>query len=71
VRRVIVAWLAFWAGFGLLDYWADRRGKSLCTATRHLFRTHTPAGRVTFTGAFTAGALILHRHLLKEALRND
>lgn len=64
--RAALAWAAFWVGFGLLDYATDRHGKSLCHATRWLFRTHTPAGKVAFTAAFGAGALALHRHVLKD-----
>lgn len=66
MRRTIVAWLGFWVGFGLLDYWADRRGKSLCHATRTLFRTQTRGGRILFTGSFAVGAVVLYRHLLKR-----
>lgn len=66
MKRVIGLWLLFWTGFGLLDYWADRRGKSLCAATRHLFHTHHPAGRATFTVAFITGAWGLHGHILKR-----
>lgn len=65
MRRCVAAWIAFWAGFAALDYTADRRGRSLSAATRALFHTHTPTGRTVFTGALAAGAVILHRHILK------
>lgn len=59
------AWGAFWVGFGLLDYAADRHGHSLCTAVRWLFRTHTPIGRRTLTVSLVGGLVVLLRHLLK------
>lgn len=65
MERADVAWLAFWVGFGLLDYAADRRGRSLCTSTRRVFQTDRRAGRAAFTLALGAGALVLHRHVLK------
>jgi hypothetical protein len=66
MRRAVVAWLLFWVGFGLLDYAADRRGKSLCHAVRHLFRTNTCAGSAAFTATFGTGAFVLWRHVLKR-----
>lgn len=68
MSRVDAAWLGFWAGFGILDYAADRRGRSLCTSTRHLFRTDTKAGKLAFTAAYGAGALILFAHVVKEQM---
>lgn len=64
--RAVVGWLAFWAGFAALDVAADRRGASLCTATRRLFRTDTPAGKVALTAFLGTGHAVLHAHLLKE-----
>lgn len=66
--RADVAWLAFWTGFGLLDYAADRRGRSLCTSVRHVFRTDTTPGKLVFAGAFFGGAGILFSHVVKEQL---
>ncbi len=63
--RETAAWVGFWATFGIIDYAADRRGKSLCHSTRWLFRTHTPTGRVAFTALYGTGAMLLHRHVLK------
>lgn len=65
-RKPVAGWLLFWIGFAALDLAADRRGASLCTAVRHIFRTHTPTGRVVLTAALGTGTLILHRHLLKD-----
>lgn len=64
-RPAVVPWLTFWAGFAVLDYWADRRGMSLSHATRHLFRTQHPAGRTLFAVALGLGYATLHRHILK------
>ena len=64
--RLAAAWLTFWAAFGVVAFLADRRGWALCRATRWLFRTHTRSGRVAFTAAYGTGALVLHRHVLKD-----
>ena len=61
MTRTDAAWLAFWVGFGLVDYAADRRGHSLCTSARRVLHTDTPAGRVVFT----VGLVVLRRHVLK------
>lgn len=66
MRRPMVAWLTFWAGFAALDYWADRRGHSLSVTARHAFRTHHPVGRAAFTIALTVGAIALERHINKS-----
>lgn len=66
MERADVAWLAFWVGFGLLDYAADRRGRSLCTSTRRVFHTDTPAGRAALDGSLAIGYLVLRRHLLRR-----
>lgn len=63
--RLVLAWSAFWVGFGVLDYAADRHGNSLCTAIRRVFHTDTPAGQVALTAALGAGRAVLERHLLK------
>jgi hypothetical protein len=60
------AWLAFWVGFGLLDWTADRRGRSLCVTVRRLWRLNTHTGRAIGTAAYTAGALVLYRHVFKR-----
>lgn len=65
LKPPVVPWLAFWAGFAALDWWADRKGKSLSCAARHLFKTNHPAGRATFTIGLFGGALILWRHITK------
>lgn len=70
MNRADAAWLAFWVGFGLLDYAADRRGKSLCTTARHLFHTETLAGKLRFGAAFGTGALVLFAHVVKEERRD-
>lgn len=64
--RDALAWSTFWVGFGLLDYTADRHGRSLCTSVRWLFRTHTPVGRLALSAVFGTGAMVLHRHLMKH-----
>lgn len=66
VKAPVAAWLAFWAAFAALDYWADKRGRSLSYAARHLFRTHHPAGRATFTVALIGGGVVLHRHIITK-----
>jgi hypothetical protein len=66
VHRADVAWLAFWAAFGVSDLIADRYGYSLCTSGRRVFQLHTPAGRARFRVAYAAGALVLYRHLMKR-----
>lgn len=66
MNRADVAWLAFWVGFGLLDYAADRRGRSLCTSARHIFRTETPRGKLAFAAAYGAGSAILFAHVIKQ-----
>jgi hypothetical protein len=71
VNKTDAAWLTFWAGFGVLDYAADRKGKSLCTSARHLFRTDRPGGKLAFTAAFGTGALVLFAHVVKEQRRAD
>lgn len=65
IRRQDAAWLTFWAGFALLDYAADKRGRSLCTSVRHLFRTDTAAGRAALTAFVVTGSGVLLRHLIK------
>lgn len=67
MRRTAVAWLGFWVGFGLLDWWADRRGASLCHSVRWLFRTETCAGSAAFTATFGTGVVVLYRHVMKRA----
>ena len=59
------AWLAFWAGFAALDLAADRKGHSLCTATRRLFRAHTCAGKAAIVTGLLGGAGVLCWHLVK------
>lgn len=71
MNRADAAWVAFWVGFGLLDYAADRRGKSLCTSARHMFRTDTPMGKLRFAAGYGAGALILFAHVVKEQRADD
>jgi hypothetical protein len=66
VTRADVGWLAFWVGFGLLDYAADRRGYSLCTSARHLFHTDSPGGKLAFATAYGTGSLILFAHVVKQ-----
>lgn len=66
MNRTDAAWLTFWAGFGLLDYAADRRGLSLCTSTRHLLRTDTTVGKFAFCALYGTGALVLFAHVVKE-----
>lgn len=61
-------WLAFWAGFAVLDLYADHHGKSLCTSVRRRARTDTAAGRVRLSLAVDVGALVLKRHLLKPEI---
>lgn len=63
--REDVAWLAFWAGFALLDLSADRRGKSLCTSVRRLGHFDTAPGRAVSTAAFGCGVVVLYRHLFR------
>jgi hypothetical protein len=62
----VAAWLAFWAGFAALDYAADKRGRSLSSATRRLFRTESRTGRIVFSVAHWAGAWVLYRHIVKR-----
>jgi hypothetical protein len=64
--KTIIAWLAFWAGFAALDYAADKRGQSLSSATRRLFRTETCTGRAVFSACHWAGAWVLYRHIVKR-----
>jgi hypothetical protein len=71
MSRVDAAWLGFWVGFGLLDYAADRRGMSLCTSARHVFRTSTPAGKLAFAAAYGTGTLVLFAHVVKEQRAAD
>ena len=66
MTRADAAWLAFWVGFGLLDYAADHRGRSLCTSVRHVFRTESPAGRVALDAFLGVGVVVLRRHLRKR-----
>lgn len=63
MTRADAAWLAFWAGFATLDFAADRRGRSLCTSVRHVFRSDTPFGGVALDVALACGYLVLRRHL--------
>lgn len=66
--RTAAAWATFWVGFGLLDWAADRRGHSLCAATRHVFKTNSPTGRLAFTAAYGTGAMVLYAHVVKKVL---
>jgi len=59
------AWAAFWVAFGLLDWTADKHGRSLCTTVRRLWRLDTPTGRALGTTAYGYGALVLYRHIFK------
>lgn len=61
MTRADAAWVTFWVGFGLLDYAADRKGKSLCTSARRVLRTDTSTGKAVFT----AGLVVLWKHVLK------
>lgn len=70
MKRVDAAWVGFWVGFGVLDYVADRRGKSLCTSTRRMFHTDTRRGQAIFAAAYGAGAVVLFAHVVKQQ-RND
>lgn len=66
-----------WAlGIGYLavvDYIRDQGepdGDTLSECVRHAFKIDTPNGRLAFTVALSAGALILHRHIVKPGERN-
>lgn len=67
MRRVVVFWSLFWAGFAVLDLAADRRGASLCTGVRHIFKAHTPAGRARMLTVYAVGAYVLGAHLGKQS----
>jgi hypothetical protein len=68
--RAIAAWLAFWAAFGAMDWYAHKRGRTtLSKAGRHLFRVHTPTGRLLFTAVFVGGSAALWHHVVREGQR--
>lgn len=71
LKVAAIAWAGFWVTFGVVDWAADKRGLSLCDATRFAFRTSTPLGRLGFTAAYGTGAMVLHRHVLKQIAKND
>ncbi len=68
LKVAAIAWAGFWTTFGIVDWAADKRGLSLCAATRHVFRTNTPTGRLAFTAAYGTGAMVLYAHVVKKVL---
>lgn len=62
--RLVAAWLAFWVGFGLLDRWAAKHGASLSVASRVLFHTDHPLGRLVFSASLGMGAGTLWHHII-------
>lgn len=71
LKVAAIAWAGFWTTFGIVDWAADKRGLSLCDATRWAFKTTTPVGRLAFTAAYGTGAMVLHRHVLKVIADKD
>jgi hypothetical protein len=61
-------WVLGLSYLGVLDYMRARGeadGDTLSEVTRDLIYRH-PLGRVAFTIIYAAGAVALHRHLVKE-----
>lgn len=64
--------VSFWAGvlgvLAALDLWCARNtttGDSLSEVTRAALRTHTPAGRAAFIGAWAALTVWLVPHIVR------
>lgn len=66
MARTVAAWVGFWTLFGLIDWAADKRERSLCTAVRWTFRSNTRPGRAALAATFWTGAVVLWRHLDKH-----
>lgn len=70
LKVAAIAWAGFWVTFGIVDWAADKRGLSLCSATRWAFRTNTAAGRLAFTAAYGTGAMVLYAHVAKSVIED-
>lgn len=68
MRRPAPFWVSALGGLAVLDIWCARNattGDSLSEVTRAALRTHTPAGRAVFIGAWAALTVWLVPHIVR------